>query len=181
VHALLVVIAAKHFQPARGVEDSRKTSDRGPRAGSANQPFDERMRDGGVGHRFNFLYVEYPQVDESNDITPANPRKTALHEPFWLHLRIRSPQADSLTHVPAPQRVARKRISVIGDGAAKINAMGEFGTSVSTQLYNLLQERQVVAEAATGERGGNFLKSDVSGAENRLDCGRLCRIESRIR
>jgi hypothetical protein len=31
----------------------------------------------------------------------------------------------------ALQRVARKRISVIGDGAAKISAMGEFGTSAN--------------------------------------------------
>jgi hypothetical protein len=37
-----------------------------------------------------------------------------------------------LIHMPAPQRVARKRISVIGDGAAEISAMGEFGTSAST-------------------------------------------------
>jgi len=117
---------------AWGRTDSRKTSDRGPRAGSANQPFDERIRDRGVGHRFDSLYVEYPQADESNDITLANPRKTARHRPTWRHLRIRSPQADSLIHMPAPQRVARKRISVIGDGAAEISAMGEFGTSAST-------------------------------------------------
>src|SRR5258708_15704257 len=63
MNALLVVIAAEHFELPReieGVPEKHLIEDLAP--DRANQPFDERMRDRDVGHRFYFLDVEHPQV-----------------------------------------------------------------------------------------------------------------------
>ena len=63
MHALLVVIVAEYFRRARQVErvpEKHLIEDLAP--DRANQPFDGRMRDRDVGHRFYFLDVEYPQV-----------------------------------------------------------------------------------------------------------------------
>jgi len=63
MHALLVVIAAEHFELPREIEGIPKKhliEDLAP--DGPDQPFDERMRDRGIGHRYDFLNVQYSQV-----------------------------------------------------------------------------------------------------------------------
>jgi hypothetical protein len=63
MHALLVVITAKHFQLARQVErvpEKHLIEDLAP--DGADQPFDERMRHRDVGNRSDLLDVEYPKI-----------------------------------------------------------------------------------------------------------------------
>ena len=63
MNALLVVIAAQHCELPREIErvpEKYLIEDLAP--DSADQPFDERMLDRDVGHRFDFVDVEYLQV-----------------------------------------------------------------------------------------------------------------------
>lgn len=63
MHALLVVIAAKHFQLARQVErvpEKHLIEDLAPNR--ADQPFDKWMRNRDVRNRFYLLDFEHPQV-----------------------------------------------------------------------------------------------------------------------
>ena len=63
MHALRIVIAAERFELARQVEripEQHPIENLTPNG--TDQPLDERMRGRGVGCRFNFLDVEYPQI-----------------------------------------------------------------------------------------------------------------------
>ena len=63
MNALLVVIAAEHFQLPREVEcipEEHLIEDLAP--DGADQPFDERMRNRGIGNGFDLLNFKYPQV-----------------------------------------------------------------------------------------------------------------------